>query len=321
VSLPDKVVERALMLLAFSSITILALITLFIFREGAPLMARVGLGNFFATVWRPGEGQFGIALMIVGSTVVTVGALVLGVPFGLACAIVLAEMAPGRARTLLKPVIEILAGIPSVVYGFIGIVVLLPWIRSHLGGPGASALAASIILGIMVLPTIIGISIDALQAVPNSYREGSLAMGATRWQTIRRVVLPAARSGLVAAIILGMGRAVGETMAVIMVAGNSVQMPRSPLDPVRTLTANIALEMGYAAGDHQAALFATGIVLFAIIMALNTVANMARGRRVKRAGAPGAVASGAEELEAARAQAPEEGPEPGAPNITGTQRP
>jgi phosphate transport system permease protein len=227
-------------------------------------------------------------------------------------------MAPDRARTLLKPVIEILAGIPSVVYGFIGIVVLLPWIRSHLGGPGASALAASIILGIMVLPTIIGISIDALQAVPNSYREGSLAMGATRWQTIRRVVLPAARSGLVAAIILGMGRAVGETMAVIMVAGNSVQMPRSPLDPVRTLTANIALEMGYAAGDHQAALFATGIVLFAIIMALNTVANLARGRRVKRAAAP---AAGAEDLEAARDQAHHGGPQPGAPGVTGTERP
>jgi len=318
VRLSDKVVERALMLLAFSSITILALITLFIFREGAPLMARVGLGNFFSTEWRPGEGLFGISLMIVGSTVVTFGALVLGVPFGLACAIVLAEMAPDRARTLLKPVIEILAGIPSVVYGFIGIVVLLPWIRSNLGGPGASALAASLILGIMVLPTIIGISIDALQAVPNSYREASLAMGATRWQTIRRVVLPAARSGLVAAIILGMGRAVGETMAVIMVAGNSVQMPRSPLDPVRTLTANIALEMGYAAGDHQAALFATGIVLFAIIMALNTVANLARGRRVKRATAP---AAGAEDLQAARDDAPQGESPPGAPGVTGTQRP
>jgi phosphate transport system permease protein len=319
--LPDKVVERALMVLAFSSITILALITLFIFREGAPLMARVGLENFFSTEWRPGQGRFGIDLMIVGSAVVTFGALALGVPFGLACAIVLAEMAPRRARLLLKPVIEILAGIPSVVYGFIGIVVLLPWIRTHLGGPGASALAGSIILGIMVLPTIIGISIDALQAVPNSYREGSLAMGATRWQTIWRVVLPAARSGLVAAIILGMGRAVGETMAVIMVTGNSVQMPHSPLAPVRTLTANIALEMGYAAGDHQAALFATGIVLFAIIMALNTVANLARGRRMKRAPARAPLAASAEGLGAAGGQAGAGKSEPGAPGITGTDRP
>jgi phosphate ABC transporter permease protein PstC len=281
--LPDKVVEKAMMSLAFSSIGILTLITVFIFREGAPLLFRAGLGNFFSTTWEPAAGHFGIALMIVGSAVVTVGALLLGVPFGLACAIVLAEMAPARARLLLKPIIEILAGIPSVVYGFMGIVVLLPWIRTRLGGPGASALAGSIILGIMVLPTIIGISIDALQAVPNSYREGALAMGATRWQTIQRVVLPAARSGLVAAVILGMGRAVGETMAVIMVAGNSVQMPDSPLDPVRTLTANIALEMGYASGDHRAALFATAIVLFAIIMALNTVANMARGSRKRRA--------------------------------------
>jgi len=319
VRLPDKVVERGLMVLAFSSISILVLITLFIFREGAPLMARAGLGNFFSTEWRPGEGHFGIALMVVGSAVVTGGALLLGVPFGLACAIVLAEMAPRRARMLLKPVIEILAGIPSVVYGFMGIVVLLPWIRIHLGGPGASALAGSIILGIMVLPTIIGISIDALQAVPNSYREGSLAMGATRWQTIRRVVLPAARSGLVAAIILGMGRAVGETMAVIMVAGNSVQMPHSPLDPVRTLTANIALEMGYAAGDHQAALFATGIVLFAIIMALNTVANLARGRQVKRALPPAVATAAATGPALAGERGRTDEPESGASGVTGTQ--
>jgi phosphate transport system permease protein len=164
-----------------------------------------------------------------------------------------------------------------------GIVVLMPWIRENLGGPGASALAGSIILGLMVLPTIIGISIDALQAVPRSYREGSLALGATQWQTIWRVVLPAARSGIVAAVILGMGRAVGETMAVIMVAGNSVQMPHSMLDSVRTLTANIALEMGYASGDHRAALFATGVVLFLIIMGLNSIANLARSGQKRRA--------------------------------------
>jgi phosphate transport system permease protein len=281
---PDKVVERGLFLLATSSVVVLALITVFIFREGSPLLLRVGPGRFFGTEWHPTQGEYGIALMIVGSTVVTAGALLIGVPFGLACAIVLAEMAPARARAVLKPTIEVLAGIPSVVYGFMGIVVLLPWIRGHLGGPGASALAGSVILGIMVLPTIIGISIDALQAVPRSYRDGALALGATQWQAIRRVVLPAARSGIVAAVILGMGRAVGETMAVIMVAGNAVQMPKSPLDPVRTLTANIALEMGYAAGDHRAALFATGIVLFVIIMGLNAAANLARrsGRRRAR---------------------------------------
>jgi phosphate transport system permease protein len=282
IRLPDKVVERGLAMIALSAIAILALITFFIFREGSPVVAKEGFGEFFSTEWAPTRGSYGILLMIVGSGIVTLGALILGVPFGIACAIVLAEMAPRRLRAVLKPAIEILAGIPSVVYGFMGIVVLLPWIRENIGGAGASALAASIILGIMILPTVIGISIDALQAVPRSYREASLALGGTQWQTIRRVVLPAARSGIVAAVILGMGRAVGETMAVIMVAGNSVQMPGSPLDSVRTLTANIALEMGYASGDHRGALFATGIVLFIIIMILNSIANLARGRSKKR---------------------------------------
>lgn len=272
----DRFVARGLLLVAFTSVAVLASITFFIVREGAPLIYRAGLGNFLSTDWHPTAGRYGIALMIVGSAVVTAGALALGVPLGIACAIVLAEMAPHRARQILKPTIEILAGIPSVVYGFMGIVVVLPWIRRHLGGPGASGLAAAVILGVMILPTIIAISLDALQAVPRSYREGSLAMGATQWQTIRRVVLPAARSGIVAAVILGMGRAVGETMAVVMVAGNAVQLPHSPLDPVRTLTANLALEMGYAAGDHRAALFATGIVLFLVIVVLNSVAGLAR---------------------------------------------
>jgi phosphate transport system permease protein len=292
----DRVVERALMLLALSSVGVLLLITVFVFREGAPLIARVGLANFLSTAWHPTQGQYGILLMIVGSIVVTAGALLLGVPFGVSCAIVLAEMTPAKARAILKPTIEIMAGIPSVVYGFMGLVVLLPLIRLHLGGAGASALAGSVILGIMILPTIIGISVDALQAVPRSYREASLALGATEWQTIYRVVLPAARSGIVAAIILGIGRAIGETMAVIMVSGNSVQMPQSPLDSVRTLTANIALEMGYAAGDHRAALFATGVVLFLIIMVLNWIANLARGRQRRRGRKPTVQAAVASDL-------------------------
>jgi phosphate ABC transporter permease protein PstC len=293
--LPDKLVERGLMLLAFSSIAILASITFFILREGAPLIFEIGLANFFSTDWHPTGGSYGITLMIVGSAAVTAGALAFGVPLGIACAIVLGEMAPPRARQILKPAIEILAGIPSVVYGFMGIVLVLPFIRQHLGGPGASALAAAVILGVMILPTIIAISLDALQAVPRSYREGSLAMGATQWQTIWRVVLPGARSGLVAAVILGMGRAVGETMAVVMVAGNAVQLPHSPLDPVRTLTANLALEMGYASGDHRAALFATGIVLFLVIVVLNGLAGLARTRhhkpRTRRAPAAAAPAT------------------------------
>jgi phosphate ABC transporter permease protein PstC len=276
---PDKLVERVLLVMALSSVAILASITFFILREGAPLVHKVGLANFFSSDWHPTAGRYGISLMIVGSALVTLGALTLGVPLGLACAIVLGEMAPARARQVLKPAIEILAGIPSVVYGFMGIVVVMPFIRGHFGGPGASGLAAAVILGVMILPTIIAISLDALQAVPRSYREGSLAMGATQWQTIRRVVLPGARSGIVAAVILGMGRAVGETMAVGMGAGNAVQLPHSPLDPLRTLTANLALEMGYAAGDHRAALFATGIVLFVVIVILNGAAGLARSRR------------------------------------------
>jgi phosphate ABC transporter permease protein PstC len=212
---------------------------------------------------------------------VTAGALVIGIPLGLACAITLAEMSPPRARVVLKPTIELLAGVPSVVYGFIGMEVLVPFIRDTpgLGGPGYSALAASIILGVMVLPTIIGVAIDAIEAVPRSFREGSHALGATQWQTIIGVVLPAARSGIVAGVILGIGRAVGETMAVIMVAGNSVRVPHSLLDPVRTLTANIALEMGYASGQHAQALFATGIVLFVISLTLNEAAGWARARK------------------------------------------
>ena len=301
----DRFVERSLLLLALSSLGILGSITFFILREGAPLIYHAGLANFFSTDWHPTAGRYGITLMIVGSALVTAGALVLGVPLGVACAIVLGEMAPARARHFLKPTIEILAGIPSVVYGFMGIVVVLPFIRQHLGGPGASGLAAAVILGVMILPTIIAISLDALQAVPQSYREGSLAMGATQWQTIWRVVLPGARSGVVAAVILGMGRALGETMAVVMVAGNAVQLPHSPLDPLRTLTANLALEMGYAAGDHRSALFATGIVLFLAIVVLNAAAGLARTRPRRPRARHGFSAVGAGHL----------APEPGAPAL------
>lgn len=278
----DRVIEKALLLAALSAIGILALITIFIFREGLPVVFSKGPGEFLTgTVWQPSRGHFGLVPMIVGSAIVTFGALIIGVPLGLACAVVLAEMAPPRARKILKPTIELLAGIPSVVYGFIGMMILVPWIRNNpaLGGTGSSALAASIILGIMILPTIIGISIDAIEAVPRSYREGSRALGATEWQTITGVVIPAARSGIVAGVILGMGRAVGETMAVIMVAGNSVQIPDSILKPVRTLTANIALEMSYASGQHEQALFATAIVLFIIIMLLNSLAGLARRKK------------------------------------------
>lgn len=275
-----KFVQRVLFFLALSAVSSLILITVFIFLEGLPLIIHTGLKDFiFSTHWAPTKGHFGIAAMIVSSVLVTLGAMVIGVPLGLACAIVLAEFSPEGLKRILKPTLELLAGIPSVVYGFLGVIWLVPLIRDYLGGPGLSLLAGSMILGIMILPTIISISIDALSAVPDLYREGSIALGATRWQTVKGVVLPAASSGIITAIILGMGRAIGETMAVIMVAGNALQLPSSFLDPVRTLTSNIALELGYAAGRHREALFATGIVLFIIIMVLNLSATLITRRR------------------------------------------
>uniref|UniRef100_A0A7V3PSF8 Phosphate transport system permease protein n=1 Tax=candidate division WOR-3 bacterium TaxID=2052148 RepID=A0A7V3PSF8_UNCW3 len=273
-------IEKGLLLVALSALGSLLLIALFIFVEGVPLIVKVGIKNFVAsTHWAPTKGSFGILPMIIGSVQVTLLALVLGGGLGIAVTMFLAEFAPRWSVAILKPMIELLAGIPSVVYGFIGVMVLVPWIRRSFGGPGFSILAAGIVLGIMILPTVIAISLDALRAVPLSYKEGSLALGATRWQTLYRVMLRAAKSGVIASLILAMGRAIGETMAVIMVAGNALLISASPLAPVRTLTSNIALEMGYAAGDHQKALFATGIVLFVIVALLNTIAILTMRER------------------------------------------
>jgi len=274
--LGEKGIYRVLMVIALSAITMLFLIVLFILKEGLPFIFKIGVNDFlFSSNWHPLTNNYGIFPMIVGSLWVTLGAMLVGLPIGLASAIFLSEFIPRWAMRIIKPTIELLAGIPSVVYGFIGVMVLAPLIRDYLGGPGLSILAASIILGIMILPTIMSISIDSIKAVPNSYREGAFALGATHWQTIHMVVLPAARSGIVAGIILGLGRAIGETMAVIMVVGNAVKLPSSALDSVRTLTANIALEMGYATGMHRQALFATGVVLLVIIMILNYSATIA----------------------------------------------
>jgi len=275
----DTIAEKVLLFIALSAIVSLLLITFFIFQQGVPLLFKAGFGNFFSTYWSPTKDHFGILSMVVGSLMVTAGALIVGIPFGLACAIFLAEFSSPVVQKTLKPIIELLAGIPSVVYGFIGIVILVPFIRQTFGGPGFSVLAASIILGIMILPTIVSISYDAFVAVPNTYREGSFAVGATKWQTVVMLLLPAAKSGIVAGIILGMGRAIGETMAVIMIAGNALKIPGSIFDSVRTLTSTIALELGYAAGDHRAALFACGSVLFVIIIALNIVAIRITGRK------------------------------------------
>lgn len=273
--------EKLFLMAAFSALSALSLITVFIFREGISLIFKTGVVKFVTGVqWYPRKGIYGILPMIVGTLWVTGGALLVGIPLGLACAIFSAEFAPSWAVNIIRPVIQLLAGIPSVIYGFLGLVVLVPWVRTYLGGPGLSILTASLILGIMILPNIISISEDALRVVPDEYKQGAFALGATHWQTIWRVMIPAARSGILASIILGIGRAVGETMAVIMVIGNAPQLPRSLLDSARTLTSHIGIEMSYASGEHRQALFATGIILFIIIMLLNTAASIAFRRRV-----------------------------------------
>ena len=276
----EKIIEKILLLIALSSILILALIAFFIFEEGLPLIWKVGPGAFIlGERWVPSQASFGILPMIVGSFWVTIGALLLGVPLGLACALFLCEWTPPLAGMILRPAIQLLAAIPSVIYGFWGLIVIVPLVRNYLGGPGLSILAGSMILGFMILPTIISISEDSLKALPPSYKAGALALGATHWQTIWRVLIPAARSGIVTSIILGMGRAIGETMAMIMILGNAVKMPTSFLDSARTLTTNIGIEMGYASGDHRQALFATGVVLFFIIMILNSLAIVLSRRK------------------------------------------
>jgi len=279
-SFKEKIPERILLAFALSSISALALITVFILVQGAPIISEIGIFNFiFGMRWAPSQGDFGIFPMVVGSIYVTLGAAILGVPIGICCSIFLVEFAPVRFRNIFRPAIQLLAGIPSVVYGFWGLLFIVPAIRTYLGGPGLSILAGSIILAIMILPTVISISEVSLLALPRQYKEGALALGMNHWQTIRSVLLPAAKSGIVAAVILGIGRAIGETMAVIMVLGNAVAIPQSILDPVRTLTTNIGIEMGYASGKHQQALFATGIVLFIIIMILNASAQYITRRR------------------------------------------
>ncbi len=270
----ERVIKLILLVFALSSLLFLFTIFAFILTEGLPLFYEAGVKAIvFGMRWAPTKAAFGIFPMIISSFMVTFGALVVGAPLALACATYLSEYAGKRTKLFLKPSLELLAGIPSVVYGFLGVVYIVPIIREHLGGAGFSILSTSLVLAIMILPTITSISFDSLMSVPPAYREGSLAMGATKWQTIRRVVLPAARSGILASFILGMGRAIGETMAVIMVAGNALKIPTSLLDPLRTLTSNIALELAYATGDHRRALFSTGVVLLVIIMSLNLVAN------------------------------------------------
>lgn len=257
-------------LTACVSIAAVVLICVFLFASGIPTMKTVGLGKFlFGKVWAPSQGLYGIFPMIVASIFVTAGAILIGVPMGLLCAVFLARFCPKRLYRILKPAAELLAGIPSIVYGFFGLVVIVPLMQTVFGGSGKGMLTASVMLGIMILPTIINVSEAALRAVPDSYYEGSLALGATHERSVFSAILPAARSGILAGVILGVGRAIGETMAVVMVAGNQPILPEGLLSGVRTLTANIVQEMGYATDLHREVLIACGVVLFVFILIIN----------------------------------------------------
>jgi phosphate transport system permease protein len=289
-SLPERLIELAIRLTGMLVIVFLALIFVFLLLEGGATFGEVDLEELVQTRWYPTEGYFGLLPLILGSLVVTLGAAVVSLPLGVLSAVFVAEVAPRWLREILKPFIEVLAGIPSVVLGFIGMLVISPLIREQLGAPtGLTALAGSIVLGYMALPTIISVAEDALDAVPRSYRDAALAIGATRWQTIWRVTVPAARSGIVTAMMLGIGRAIGETMAVMMVTGNAARMPltlSSFLMPVRTMTATIAAEMGEVArgSTHYHVLFAIGLVLFVVTFLVNLIAAWSIFRQGKRFG-------------------------------------
>jgi phosphate transport system permease protein len=266
---------------ALTTILAVLLICVFLFANGVPAMKEIGLFDFLTgKQWSPGNvpPSFGILPMIVGSISITTGAILFGVPIGVLTAIFLAHYCPHGIYRYIKPAVELLAGIPSVIYGFFGLVVLVPLTRELFGGNGNSILTASFLLGIMILPTIIGVSESALRAVPEQYYEGSVALGATHERAIFSTVLPAAKSGVAAAVVLGIGRAIGETMAVIMVAGNQARMPVSILRGIRTMTANIVLEMGYAAELHRGALIATGVILFLFILIINLIFSILKRR-------------------------------------------
>lgn len=266
-------------LAAALSILAVGLICVFLFANGIPAMVEIGIPDFLlGTTWRPANDIYGIFPMIIGSIYVTAGALVFGVPAGLLTAIFLSRFASAKVAAFLKPGVELLAGIPSVVYGFFGLMIIVPFIRVNAPGNGLSLLAASILLGIMILPTVITVAKNALDAVPQSYYEGALALGATHERSVLKVLVPAATSGIMAGVVLGIGRAIGETMAVVMVAGNQPIIPASIFDGVRTMTANIVLEMGYAADLHRGALIATGVVLFVFILLISVLFNAMKKR-------------------------------------------
>lgn len=274
-SFKEKIWKKIFFLTAAFSILSVVLICIFLFANGIPAIKEIGCFDFlFGKKWKPGSDLYGIFSMIIGTIYVTAGAIIFGVPAGLFTAVFLAEFCPKKLHKVLKHAIDLLAGIPSVVYGFFALMVIVPFVRDVFGGNGSSVLSASILLGIMILPTIISVSESAILAVPSSYYEGARALGASHERSVFFTVVPAAKSGIFAGIILGIGRAAGETMAVIMVAGNQARIPDSILKGVRTLTANIVIEMGYATDLHRQALIATGVVLFVFIMIINLVFNL-----------------------------------------------
>ena len=278
--------EFVFMLCACVSILAVALICIFLFANGVPAMAKIGFGKFLmGRTWQAGNGLFGIFPMIIGSIYVTAGAIIVGVPIGILAAVFLARFCPKPLYRIMNPGVELLAGIPSVVYGFFGLMIIVPWVRDtfrpYYGGNGLSLFSAALLLGIMILPTIISISESAIRAVPDKYYQGALALGATHERSVFRTVVPAAKSGIMAGIVLGIGRAFGETMAVIMIAGNQAWIPDNMFQGIRTLTANIVMEMGYAQDLHREALIATGVVLFVFILIINTLFSILKRREAK----------------------------------------
>lgn len=268
--LKEKIMEFVFLLCACVSILAVALICIFLFANGIPAMAKIGVLDFLTgKMWKPGNDIYGIFPMILGSIYVTAGAIVIGVPIGLLTAIYMAKFCPSWLYKIMKPGVDLLAGIPSVVYGFFGLCVIVPAVGSFDAADGNSIFTASVLLGIMILPTIISISESSIRAVPEKYYQGALALGATHERSVFLTVVPAAKSGIKAGIVLGIGRAIGETMAVIMVAGNQARMPKGLFKGIRTLTANIVMEMGYATDLHREALIATGVVLFVFILLIN----------------------------------------------------
>lgn len=277
----EDVMRIVFLVTACVSIMAVILICVFLFASGVPAIKEIGFTDFLlGNSWKPNQDLYGIFPMIVGSVYVTAGAIIIGVPVGILCAVFMARYCPKGLYRILKPAIELLAGIPSIVYGFFALMVIVPAVQDTLGGSGKCLLTASVLLGIMILPTIIGVAESNIRAVPEQYYEGALALGATKERSIFRTVLPAARMGIMAGVILGIGRAIGETMAVVMICGNQAIMPESITSGVRTLTANIVLEMGYASGLHREALIATAVVLFVFILIIN-LSFMALKRRAE----------------------------------------